>query len=73
MFQEQQRHQCEVREWIRRRVRMGPDAGKGWLAKVLADIEKRRGTRAAEGLRSDIREQWKRGNRGEPGDWRVDA
>lgn len=70
MQEEEYRHRCEVTEWIRRRVEKGPQTGKGWLAKVLSDIEKRRGRQAAERLRSDIGEQWRRGNRGEPGDWR---
>lgn len=49
---------------------MGPTTGKGWLAGVLEDIGKRRGKPAAERLKRDIAEQWKRGNRGEYGDWR---
>jgi hypothetical protein len=70
MPEEQKRHESEVREWIRRRAAKGPQEGKTWLAKVMQDIEKRRGKQAAERLRSDIVEQWKAGNRGASGDWR---
>lgn len=70
MLEEQTRHVCEVREWIRRRAAKGPSEGRGWLAKVMQDIEKRRGTQAAERLRDDIVGQWKAGNRGAFGDWR---
>ena len=71
MSEEEYRHQCEVREWIKRRVAKGPPEGRGWLAHVLAAIEKRRGKEAAERLRNDIRQQWTLGNRGDFGDWRV--
>lgn len=60
------RHRSEVREWIRRGI--GKD--KEWLQGVMKGISKVRGKPAAEQLWRDIREQWKRGNRGEPGDWR---
>jgi len=68
--EEERRHVCEVREWLKRRAAMGPREGKPWLAKVLQDIAKKRGAAAAERLKHDVREQWQRGNRGEPGDWR---
>ena len=68
--EEERRHVCEVREWLKRRAAMGPREGKTWLAKVLNDIERKRGKRAGERLRDDIRRQWVAGNRGEPGDWR---
>lgn len=67
---EERRHVCEVREWLKRRAAMGPQEGKPWLSKVLQDIAKKRGAAAAERLRNDIGSQWKAGNRGEPGDWR---
>lgn len=70
MLEEQRRHLCEVREWIRRRAAMPPDQGRAWLRGVLDDIEKRRGKQAAERLKNDIVDQWKKGNRGAPGDWR---
>jgi hypothetical protein len=71
--EEEKRHRCEVREWIRRRAQMGPEDGKAWLRKVFEDIGKRRGKQAAERLKRDIAEEWKRGNRGAPGDWRSET
>lgn len=68
--EDESRHRAEVREWIRRRAAMGPLEGKPWLAKVLQDIAKKRGAAAAERLRNDIADQWRKGNRGEPGNWR---
>lgn len=65
-YEEERRHRCECREWLRRRG----ERGKEWLQQVLDDIEKRRGKQAADRLRSDLGEQWAKGNRGEPGDWR---
>jgi hypothetical protein len=62
------RHQCEVRYWMRLRV----ERGKDWLRNAMADIEKRRGDKAANALRRDIAAQWAAGNRGEPNDWRRD-
>jgi len=67
---EERRHQCETREWIKRRAAKGPKEGKPWLAKVLQDIAKKRGAAAAERLRDDIADQWRKGSRGDPGDWR---
>lgn len=67
---EEERHRCEVRDWIRRRAQMDPEAGRAWLRQVIEDIRKKRGKDAAERLKSDIAEQWKHGNRGAPGDWR---
>jgi hypothetical protein len=66
VFDENEKHRCEVREWIRR----GSDKPAEWVKELLAGIAKRRGKPAAERLRRDIREQWSRGNRGEFGDWR---
>jgi hypothetical protein len=70
VIDEEQRHQCETRDWIRRRAQKDPQRGREWLGDVLRDIEKRRGREAAERLKRDISEQWARGNRGAPGDWR---
>jgi hypothetical protein len=67
---EQWRHECEVREWIRRRTEKGPEQGRSWLATVLESIGKKRGADAAERLRNDITNQWRLGNRGQFGDWR---
>lgn len=68
--EEEHRHRCETREWIRRRAAIAPGPGKVWLRQVIQDIEKRRGKQAAERLRSDIADQWRKGNRGALGDWR---
>lgn len=73
MLEEEKRHRCEVRDWIRRRRQMGPDAGREWLRQVIEDIGKKRGKQAAERLKRDIAEQWKWGNRGAQGDWRSEA
>jgi hypothetical protein len=70
--EEEQRHRCEVRQWLRWRAGRGA-SGKEWLASVLEDIGKRRGRDAAERLKRDIAAQWKSGNRGEPGAWFDDA
>lgn len=66
---EEYRHQCECREWMRRRREQGPE----WLRRMLAGIEKARGKEAAERLKRDIATQWRLGNRGAPGDWREPA
>lgn len=63
---DEERHRCEVREWMRRRT----ENGKDWLRGILDGIERKRGKTAADRLRSDIARQWKQGNRGEYGDWR---
>jgi hypothetical protein len=62
---EENRHRCEVRFWIGRRV----ENGKEWLRGTLEDIERRRGRAAANRLRYDIAAEWAAGNRGEHGDW----
>lgn len=62
------RHQCEVRHYLAQRVEKGA-SGRDWLRRMLADIEKRRGRAAAERLRVDIVDQWKKGSRGEAGTW----
>jgi hypothetical protein len=74
---EQHRHRCEVRQVLAWTVERGGDWVHGWLygrtdsggrrIKGVADV---RGQAAAGRLRDDAREQWRRGNRGEPGDWR---
>lgn len=64
--QEEERHRCECREWMRRRLKLGKD----WLRGVLQDIERKRGAAACQRLRDDIAQQWKLGNRGDYGDWR---
>lgn len=69
-MEEEIRHRCEVREWMKRRALMPPDQGRFWLRGVLMDIERKRGKVAAQRLTDDIVFQWKAGNRGEPNDWR---
>ena len=56
------RHRCEVRYVCAQ----GP-AADGYLAMVA----KRRSPEAADRLRRDAREQYRLGNRGAWGDWRV--
>lgn len=65
-MQEIERHRCEVREWLKR----GIEEPKEWVKQLFVDIAKRRGAKAAQRLKDDISDQWKRGNRGEWGDWR---
>jgi hypothetical protein len=64
--EEEHRHRCEVREWLRR----GKDKDAEWLTGLIKGIAAKRGKPAAERLWRDIRQQWKLGNRGEFGDWR---
>lgn len=54
------RHQCEVREILR----------MSEPKKFMALVEKHRGREAAEKLWGVVLEQYKRGNRGDAGDWR---
>lgn len=70
MQEEEKRHRCEVRDWLRRRAGMAGETGKSWLRKVLSDIKRIRGEQAAERLRNDIVDQWQKGSRGALGDWR---
>ncbi len=60
------RHRCEVRQVLAWRVQHGLQ----WVRDWLAGVEAKRGRDAAEQLRSDCREQWAAGNRGDHGDWR---
>lgn len=55
------RHRCEVRFVCS----LGPGGDQ-----FLRDVARRRGPEAAERLRRDAREQYRRGNRGLWGDWR---
>lgn len=59
------RHQCEVRDVLRLRVRSQADA-YNYLEKVKA----KRGLNAYNRLKDDCADQWAKGNRGEHGDWR---
>lgn len=60
------RHQCEVRDIIKKRL----EHGSQWAHSHLAEIAKKRGARAAQLLMDDIKFQWAAGNRGEQGEWR---
>lgn len=59
------RHQCEVRDIIAKRQRLGSD----WAWDYLDKVEKARGKKARSALEADIVQQWKLGNRGETGAW----
>ena len=53
--QEQHRHECEVRDCIRRFFPRGAA-----MAAHLALVERKRGKPAADRLRADLRQAWKR-------------
>jgi len=60
------RHRCEVRQLLRWRRQHGSE----WAGRWLDGVAKARGQVAAQDLRRDASEQWSKGNRGQPGDWR---
>ncbi len=75
---EEHRHRCEVREWIKR----GLDKGEGfeaWWHDMLngktessgkkKSISEMRGKAAATHIDKDLREQIRKGNRGDWGVW----
>ena len=62
---ENHRHRCEVRDALRRFQKGGRKA----LELYLALVEQKRGANAALRLRDDARDQYKKGNRGEPERW----
>lgn len=61
---------------LRWRVTEGGDWVRDWLYGTVVDgkrvrgVADCRGKAAADRLREDCRDQWAKGNRGEPGDWR---
>ena len=62
------RHQCEVRYVVRKYGAEGREGVERYLRLVA---EKRKhDPSASDRLRTDAREQIRRGNRGEDGDWR---
>lgn len=63
---EQHRFRCEVRHFLKLRHEEGEGARDAFLEAAL----KKRGAPAADALRNAAVEQWKKGNRGKPGDWR---
>lgn len=62
------RHQCEVRLVLSRRH---ADGTSDWCNNYFALVEKKRGKEARDRLEGGVRTQWKLGNRGKHGDWRV--
>lgn len=64
---DQERHRCEVRFLIGIRHEFGSwDPHVGYLDTV----EKKRGKESRDRLAGDVRDQWKKGNRGAQGDWK---
>jgi len=62
---EEYRHQCEVRQVLRWRVRSQANAYK-----YLEMVKVKRGLNAYNRLKNDCAAQWAKGNRGKHGDWR---
>lgn len=62
---ETHRYRCEVRELLKNRA----ERGKTWLRRMFLLIEKARGPGSTEKLKSDVLEQWNKGNRGTHGVW----
>lgn len=62
---DQERYRCLIRHII---TKTREDSG--YANDFLADHEKRHSKKSAEKMRKDMREQWKKGNKGETGDWR---
>lgn len=48
-----------------------PDADRDEVDEYLQAVAARRGPEAGEQLRRDCAEQWTRGSRGAPGEWRT--
>jgi hypothetical protein len=61
-YDEEQRHQCEVRQLLKWRKEWGLQRFQRYLQ--TAGFDSRRAK-----LREDIADQWKKGNRGEERDW----
>lgn len=61
---DQYRHECEVRSILSMRVRSPTTVGDH-----LASIKQKRPMTFTK-IESDVLSQWKKGNRGEWGDWR---
>lgn len=59
------RHQCEVRYVLSRRC-----VNAAFARAYLDGIEAKRGKEGRLRVERDARDQWARGNRGAPGDWR---
>jgi len=63
---EEFRHHCEVRYFLKMRLKKGRDA----VFTEMEAIKKRRGEAASNALMKDIYKQWNLGNRGDHKDWR---
>ena len=63
---EEFRHHCEVRYFLKMRLKKGRDA----VLREMEAIGKRRGEASYKALMKDIYTQWNLGNRGEHKDWR---
>ena len=57
------RYECEIRQLLVYRTKLGLTGFRGYFANPSFD--KRR-----EQFAGDFYDQWKKGNRGQPGDWR---
>lgn len=62
-FDEEYRHQCEVRQLLKWRT----ERGITWFRKYISDNGF--GGRKTK-LLDDVADQWKKGNRGQKDDWR---
>ena len=60
---ERWRYECEIRQLLKYRVQLGLAGFRGYFANP--NFEKRR-----QRIAGDFYDQWKKGNRGDPGDWR---
>jgi hypothetical protein len=60
---EEYRHQCEIRQLLIYRTQLGLTGFRSYFANPSFDKRRAR-------LVADMYDQWKKGNRGEPGDWR---
>ena len=60
---ERWRYECEIRQLLKYRTKFGLTGFRGYFANPKFD--KRR-----EQLAKDMYDQWKKGNRGQIGDWR---
>ena len=57
------RYECEIRQLLVYRTKLGLTGFRGYFANP--NFNKRR-----ERIAGDFYDQWKKGNRGQPGDWR---
>lgn len=62
-WNEQYRHQCEVRYCLSK--------GSAWFRVFIEGVAKKRGQPAADKLRADVRAQHAAGNTGKHGEWKC--